>query len=719
MSRVHLLLVEDDLTDQMSFQRFVKREQLPYDYHIANSIAEAIEVLQFMQFDLVLADHALGDGTAFDLFPHIPTNTPVVFVTGCGGEDIAVKAMKSGAADYLTKDLNGDYLKLLPPTIDSVIKAKTIEKELEVYKQLLEEMVEIRTEQLRQEINERMRIEQQLIEDKERAQTTLKSIGDAVITTDVQGIIEFINPIAESLTGWQQEQAQSQPIDKVFKIVYADSHKPAVSPIYRCIAKNKIVALEEDILLISRSGDEYFIQISVAPIHDITGKVQGVVLVFSNVTQARKLNQELAYQATHDPLTGLVNRRVFEQRLNRVLESRRISGGSHIFCYLDLDKFKIVNDTCGHTAGDELLKQVTSILRNKVRLRDTLARLGGDEFGILMEHCSLDRAEFLANTLCEAIANFRFHWENKSFQIGVSIGVIEISDRFNNLNDLLMAADASCYAAKDAGRSRVHVYSDSNQNDAKLSQGQVHWEDRLTLALEEKQFKLFKQPIKNVCSTIEGECYEILVRLEDENKTLIPPGAFLPAAERYSLMPKLDQYIISNTFAFFAYNPERLQKLAMCTLNLSGYTLTSEGLVDFIINNLTQYKLPAHKFCFEITETAAISNLNFVTGLIKSLKEHGFLFALDNFGSGLSSFAYLKNLPVDFLKIDGILIKDICDDPVNFAMSKAINEIGHVMNKQTIAEFVETADIYDKLKDVGIDFVQGYWIKEPYPLEDN
>ena len=347
MNRIQLLLIEDDITDQMSFKRFVKREQLPYDYQIAGSVNAAIEMLRLMSFDLILADHALGDGTAFDLFEYIPVSTPVVFVTGSGGEDVAVRAMKSGAADYLTKDLNGDYLKLLPSTINNVIKAKSIEKELESYKQLLEEMVLVRTEQLQQEINERMQIEQRLIEEKERAQVTLKSIGDAVITTDVRGIIEFVNPVAEQLTGWRSEEVRGQSIDKVFKIVYESNRKQAVNPVFRCLSKDKIVGLEDNVLLINRLGLEYSIQDSAAPIHDAQGKVQGAVLVFSDVTQARKLSRELAYQATHDPLTGLVNRRVFEQRLNRVLESRRVSGGVHIFCYLDLDQFKIITTLVG------------------------------------------------------------------------------------------------------------------------------------------------------------------------------------------------------------------------------------------------------------------------------------------------------------------------------------------------------------------------------------
>lgn len=716
MSQINILLVEDDVADQMSFKRFIKYQQLPYGYQIASSVAEAVDMLGFIKFDLVLADHSLGDGTAFDLFEHIPVTTPIVFVTGHGDEDIAVRAMKMGASDYLTKDLNGDYLKLLPTTINNIIKSKTVEKELEVYKQLLEEMVEVRTAQLQQEINERLRAERRLLEEKERAQVTLKSIGDAVITTDVHGVIEFVNPVAEHLTGWRYEEARGQPIERVFKIVYEKSRKQAANPVYECIKNDKIVAINEEMMLLNRLGEEYCILDSAAPIHNASAELQGVVLVFSDVTQTRKLSRELAHQALHDPLTGLVNRHVFEQRLNRVLESFQHSGGTHVFCYLDLDQFKVINDACGHAAGDDLLKQVTCLLRSRVRVRDTIGRLGGDEFGILMEHCSMERAEDFANSLREQIADFRFNWFDKTFRIGVSIGLIEISAEFSSLNDLLMMADATCHAAKDAGRNRVHIYHDTDES-IKLRSGEIQWVEKLNKALDERQFKLYKQPLKNILSNDGGEHYEILVRIESEGGKIVPPGAFIPAAERYGLMPKIDQYIIDNTLAFFADNRSHLERLGVCSLNLSGHTLSSEWLLDFIVQTIDYYRLPADKFCFEITETAAVSNLNMVSGFMRKLQKQGYLFALDDFGSGLSSFAYLKNLPVDFLKIDGMFVKDICTDAVDFAMVKSINEIGHLMHKKTVAEYVESEAIYHKLVEIGVDFAQGYWIKHPYPLE--
>jgi diguanylate cyclase (GGDEF)-like protein/PAS domain S-box-containing protein len=714
MTDIKLLLVEDDLTDQMSFERFVKREHLPYIYDIAGSVEEAIEALQKNDYEIILADHGLGDGTAFDLFAFIPDTTSVIFVTGSGGEDIAVRALKMGAADYLTKDLGGQYLKLIPVTINHVLKAKAAERELDDYRNRLESLISERTTKLRQEIGERQQAEEQLRREKERALITLKSIGDAVITTSKNGIIEFLNPVAEKLTGWRMAEARGRVIDEVFNIYNDITRKPLPNPVFRVLATHETEHVSHDTLLINRYGIEYSIQDSAAPIHDKDRQLQGVVLVFSDVTASRRLSKELAYQAAHDPLTGLVNRREFEVRLNRVLKARNHGEGDFAFCYLDLDQFKIINDTCGHTAGDELLKQVTTLLQHEVRVRDTLARLGGDEFGILMEHCTIEQGERLANSLREIIANYRFSWERQSFRIGVSIGLIAIDNEFHSLNDLLMIADACCYAAKDAGRNRVYVYQ-KNAEEILQRSGQMHWIAKLNEALDKDHFRIYKHHIKSIHEQ-EGEHYEILVRIEDNN-TLIPPGAFIPAAERYGLMPKIDQYIIAKTFAWLADNPGQLAQLSLCTINLSGHTLGSEGILASITRQLDYYALPPHKFCFEITETAAISNLNMATTFITTLKESGCQFALDDFGSGLSSFAYLKNLPVDYLKIDGIFVQDICNDEIDLAMVKSINEIGHLMGKKTIAEFVENKGVYDKIVALGIDFAQGYWISQPVPLE--
>ncbi len=716
MKPIKLLLVEDDLTDQMSFSRFVKKNQLPYDFQIAGSVSEAKIILKKDPFDIVLTDHHLGDGTSFDVLEITPRSTPIIFVTGTGNEGVAVEAMKRGASDYITKDIDGNYLTLLPLTIETVLKNIAIQKELESYRNNLESLVEKRTLELKNEVHERKKIEQQLIEEKERIFVTLRSIGDAVITTDLEGIVDFINPAAEKLTGWNCAEATGQPLEDIFNIINEESRTPASNPVISCLKENKTRLLPNNTILINRNGEEFSIQDSAAPIHDGAGNPLGAVLVFSDMTKSRALSRELEFQASHDPLTGLINRREFEIRLKRALQSQKLSASHHAFCYLDLDQFKVVNDTCGHTAGDELLKQIAAILQSKVSVRDSLARLGGDEFGILMEHCSIEQAEPLANALREAIADYHFNWEDNIFRVAVSIGLIPINSSYNSLNDLLIKGDEACYAAKDAGRNRVYIYKEDDKELA-LRSGQMQWVTRLNRALDNDSFRLFKQTI-HALSEQTGDHFEVLVRIEEEPGEYIPPGAFLPAAERYGLMPKIDRLVIKKTFKWLAEHPESLAALSLCSINLSGESVGGEWILDFISEQLEKYKLPANKFCFEITETAAISNLVQATSFISALHKKGCQFALDDFGSGLSSFAYLKNLPVDYLKIDGAFVKDIGRDPIDLAMVKSINDIGQLMNKKTIAEFVEDEIILNKLKEIGVDFAQGYFIERPIPLAD-
>jgi diguanylate cyclase (GGDEF)-like protein len=425
--------------------------------------------------------------------------------------------------------------------------------------------------------------------------------------------------------------------------------------------------------------------------------------------------QQMAHQATHDALTGLINRSEFEFRLQRVLTTSRTEEVEHALCYLDLDQFKVINDTCGHVAGDELLRQLGGILRERIRKRDSLARLGGDEFGILMEHCSLDEAQRVATAVRRAIEDFRFLWENKNFNVGVSIGLVPVTEHSKSITDVLSAADAACYAAKDSGRNRVHVH---REDDAELARrhGEMQWVSRIHRALEEERFQLEFQPIVPISTPINGrEHYELLIRMQDDDR-MVPPGAFLPAAERYHLATKVDRWVIYNACNWLAQHPEHLDRLHLCGINLSGHSLGDEEFLMFVAREMEQAKIPPSKICFEITETAAIANLSSATRFIKALKLQGCRFALDDFGSGFSSFAYLKNLPVDFLKIDGVFVKDIVEDPIDFAMVKSINEIGQVMGKQTIAEFVENADILEKLREIGVDYAQGYGMGRPQPM---
>ena len=437
-----------------------------------------------------------------------------------------------------------------------------------------------------------------------------------------------------------------------------------------------------------------------------------------DISKARELSEQLSYQASHDALTGLLNRRAFEQRLQKLLETAQAEKTEHVLCYLDLDQFKIINDSCGHTAGDELLRQFGGVLQQQVRGRDTLARLGGDEFGILLERCSVKEAQRLTATVRTAVEGFRFAWEGQSFNIGVSIGVVPISEASEKMTGVLGKADAACYAAKDAGRNRVHIYREDDVELAKRK-GEMHWVAVINRALEENRFHLVFQPIMPLAKgQVDGEHYELLIRMQDEDGRIVAPGAFLPAAERYNLSTKMDRWVITAAFQWLSDHPQHLQRSLLCAINLSGSSLGDKEFLEFVIQQFEEQNLPPQKICFEVTETAAIANLTHATHFITALKGLGCRFALDDFGSGLSSFAYLKNLPVDFLKIDGMFVKDIVDDPIDLAMVKSINDMGHVMGKQTIAEFVETDVILEKLREIGVDYAQGYGIGRPRPLEE-
>jgi diguanylate cyclase (GGDEF)-like protein/PAS domain S-box-containing protein len=429
-----------------------------------------------------------------------------------------------------------------------------------------------------------------------------------------------------------------------------------------------------------------------------------------------RAEETLSYHASHDNLTGLINRHEFERRVERLLETVSYNDSEHALCYLDLDQFKIVNDTCGHIAGDEMLRQLSNILRDVVRHRDTLARLGGDEFAILVEHCSIDDAHRVVKSIQEAIQDFQFIWEGHSFKVGVSMGLVAINNTDLNLTELLKAADTACYIAKENGRNRIHIYQ-IDDTEIIQRQGEMQWVERLHEAIEKDLLTLYVQEIISLAKN-KDKHYEILVRLNDKKGNIILPGTFLPAAERFNLITKIDRWVIKKAFSVLLENPDFTENLNFISINLSGQSITEEEFHAFIIKEMLDSLIPPEKICFEITETAAILNLNIASQFISKMKLLGCRFALDDFGSGLSSFAYLKNLPVNFLKIDGMFVKDISDDPIDHAMVKSINEIGHVMNMQTIAEFVENDEIKGMLKEIGVDYAQGYGIGKPKLFED-
>jgi diguanylate cyclase (GGDEF)-like protein/PAS domain S-box-containing protein len=567
---------------------------------------------------------------------------------------------------------------------------------------------------------ERQGAQRALTEETERAQVTLHSIGDAVVTTDATGNVEYLNPVAEGLTGWVTEQARGQSARVVCHIVDEHTREAVEDPISRCLQRGGVASLPGSPVLLGRHGGEVAIESSAAPIRAGGRRPTGAVMVLRDVSEARRLNREISHQASHDPLTGLVNRREFERRLEEAVAGARKNQVHHALCYLDLDQFKVVNDTCGHVAGDELLRQLSGVLRHQVRDSDTLGRLGGDEFGVLLQNCPIDRARGIADNLRQVIREFRYVWQDRTFEVGVSVGVVAVTPVAQSISELLSQADVACYAAKDLGRNRVHVH-EPEDDELRRRHRELHWAADLRKALEEDRFQLYCQPIVPVDgSRTQVEHHEVLVRLLDEDGSLVPPGAFIPAAERYNVMGDVDRWVIRNTFRRYAEHilAADRRRMVRLAINISGNSLNDDGLGAYIRAQLSEFAIPPELICFEVTETAAIGNLTQAAQLIREVKEAGSLFALDDFGSGLSSFAYLKNLPVDYLKIDGAFVRDMVRDPIDQTFVAAINQIGHAMGMETIAEWVENDRIMTQLRQLGVDYAQGYATGAPRAIED-
>ncbi|HTX23570.1 MAG TPA: EAL domain-containing protein [Steroidobacteraceae bacterium] len=562
------------------------------------------------------------------------------------------------------------------------------------------------------DITERKLYEEALFREKESAQITLQSIGDGVITTNASSVIDYINPVAEELTGWRLEDAMGRPVEEIFRAFHEETCEPLENPLTVSIRRVRPIKSVRPMLLIRRDGNELYVESTAAPIRDGQGHVAGGVLVFHDVSESRELNRRLSYHASHDLLTGLVNRREFESRLERALKSAKAREASYALCYLDIDQFKIVNDTCGHSAGDALLGQVGALLKSKVRWRDTLSRLGGDEFGILLESCTLDEAMRTAEQLREAVRNFRFTWDDRVFRLGASVGVVPITADNEDVASVLSAADSACAAAKESGRNRVHSFA---ENDVELMRRrrEMQWAARINAALEEGRFELFRMQIQPLQRPEPGSHYELLLRLRDENGRIVSPDNFIAAAERYGITPAIDRWVIENAFRWLVSEADEREKLVLCSINLSGQSLGDDKFLPFVIDQFNRSGIEGAKICFEITENEAVRSFSQANRFIQALKAHGCKFALDDFGKGQSSFGYLKHFPVDFLKIDGSFVRGILHDPIDREMVRSINEIGHLTGKQTVAEFAENAEIIQMLKSLGIDYAQGYGVAQP------
>ncbi len=561
------------------------------------------------------------------------------------------------------------------------------------------------------DISEQKRISVALSASELQFRTLYDDTPAMFFNTSMDGTILTVNEYGANHLGYDVIELKGK---NVTKLIHKHDIEIAREKLQHCFDLPNIVH-RWDLRKLHKDGNIIMVRETVRVVNDTQGDTS-LFIVCEDISEAFHLSEELSYQATHDALTGLVNRSEFERRLQRIIEANQTTPGEHAICYLDLDQFKVINDTCGHLAGDELLRQLSEILLSKVRKRDTLARLGGDEFGVLMEHCDIAHARRVTDSLRATVEEFRFVWQDKKFSIGVSIGLVPLSVEIGNVNEVLSAADAACYAAKDAGRNRVHIYS---VDDKQVSQhrGEMKWVAKINRALEEDLFVLYYQKIVPVEQSIEhGEHYELLIRMLGKGGDIIPPGAFLPAAERFGLSTKIDHWVVSSAFNWLATHPAKQKKLELCTINLSGQTLGNDDFMGFLIDKLDENLVNPSKICFEITETSAIANLANAIRFIKKVKEKGCRFALDDFGSGVSSFGYLKNLPVDFLKIDGAFVRDIKTDRIDRAMVKSINEIGQIMGKKTIAEFVENDAVFQELKKIGVDYAQGYGIAKPRAL---
>lgn len=562
------------------------------------------------------------------------------------------------------------------------------------------------------DITELKNAEALLFQEKERAHITLQSIGDGVITMNVDGFIQYLNPYAEKMVGCSIEQACDKCLNQFLYFAEAESDELIADPVTTCLDQEDVVVLSKHIHAIRNDHTRFAVKLTVSPMRNQQAEIIGVVMVMHDVSAMWKMAQQLSYQASHDALTGLINRREFDLQLGTALERSKNSGCEHSLCYMDLDQFKIVNDTCGHIAGDNLLKQLAQVLRADIRNEDVLARLGGDEFGLLLEGCNFDKAEPIAEKIRKTIKDFRFTWEDKSFELGVSIGMVPVNQDSISISELLSEADAACYVAKDLGRNRIHKYQHGDSELVK-HKSEMQWVNRIKQALEENRFICYCQQIQPLTP---GDCpsAEILLRMLDEDGDLVQPGTFIPAAERFHLMPDIDRWVIRHVMMKLA--DISVDSNTTYTINLSGQSVGDDKILQLIIDCIHQYKVDPAIICFEITETAAVANFDSARIFIDQLHELGCQFALDDFGSGLSSFAYLKNLNVDYLKIDGCFIHDINHDPVDYAMVASINRIGHLMGIKTIAEFVEDDETLKKLKDIGIDYVQGYKIDKPKPF---
>ncbi|MBT5293580.1 MAG: EAL domain-containing protein [Cellvibrionales bacterium] len=645
--------------------------------------------------EIVLLDLMLpkmsGEAVLHEIIRHNP-NQSVVMMTAHGDAKKAGELIIAGAVDFISKPFRAEQLR----HVCSIAAHR-------------EDFI-ISNEQFKEKQNA-------LTAEKSRAQITLESIADGVITTNALGDIDYINPVAQKILNCTLDEVRDQSIKDIFHTYHEISRIPTANLVKRAIAENSILYSAAKNVLKTKDNTERLIEQQAAPIRDVMGKAIGAILIFRDRTEAKRIEKQLSFHASHDPLTGLHNREIFDQEVRLAIHEVEGSDSQHALCHLSLSQFNMINETCGHRAGDKLLQQVAAVLQQKVRApSDAIARIGGDEFGILLRHCPMDAAQRICEVIAGEFTDHKFEHHDKSFDINVGIGIVSITNETDKLAELISAASAACNKAKERGKNRVASYSGQDE-ELYEKRTEVLLATELMDAIKSNRTCLFQQRIMN--GTEGGkDSFEILLRIQDEDGNLLAPGPHLNAAERYNLTPNVDRWVVKETLQWLSENPNVIDQIEYMSVNLSGLSICEDSFTDFITGCFKDSNVSPDKICFEITETAAVSNFIRAGEFISAMKDLGCKFALDDFGSGMSSFAYLKKLPVDILKIDGLFIKDILHDPIDMAMVKSINEVGHVMGLKTIAEYVENQSILEVLRVLEVDSFQGYEIAKPAPIDD-
>ena len=657
---------------------------------VADSVESAVALAEAKLPDLVLMDiriyRDLDDGARVeDEEGGIKAAVQIrqrhgiasIFVSAYHSPDLVEKAKLAEPVGYLVKPFRDDELKV---AVEVGLYKSRVDRELERQERLFSAI--------------------------------LRSTADGIIATDSDGVIRYINPAATTLTGWHEDDARGRKLGDVFRLVSEGSEHPVDVDTADTVSGPRLF---EAVSLLNRLGANIHIEGSIADIRGDRGEFEGHTLAFRDITDIKRLSETVSYQASHDALTGLINRDEFAARLHQVAEATEIDGRSHSFLFIDIDQFKVINDVCGHDAGDELLCQIAEGIVEVTPGQHILARLGGDQFGLVVLDADSDAGTSAARRLVEQL-NRKFVWQNNSYNVTVSIGVAPISQGNSSVNDILAAGDDACALVKEHGGNGVETYHTADFTFLRRK-GEMQWIARLTSAIDENRFNLYHQVIRGLKDETAIK-YEILLRLRDRDGGIVSPGEFITAAERYKLMPSIDRWVVAAACRYVRAARRRSVAIPVICLNLSGSSLADTSLLDYLLETLDRFEVPASAFCLEVTETNAIQNFARAIVFMKRLKDEGATFALDDFGNGFSSFSYLKRLPVDYLKIDGSFVKDIETDPIDLAMLKSVHHIGHTMGIGTIAEYVHNDTIRRMIKEIGVDYAQGYAISRPLPLPD-